>query len=621
MAKKLAHISEDHSREQTVYEHLTGTAELAKQFAAAFGAEEDGYLLGLLHDIGKYSDAFQHRLDGGVRVDHSTAGAKEACAHGVGYLALAIAGHHGGIPNFGSRADTKNDATLSGRLKRDLEPYDDWKTEVTLPPVKPFNMREFNTGFRLSFYIRMLFSCLVDADFIDTETFMDGALAPRGNYDALPALLDRLETYIAPWYPPKAELNRKRCAILDACKASGSTAAPGVYTLTVPTGGGKTTAAMAFALTAAVQNCMSRVIYAAPYTSIIDQNADTFEKIFGTENVIEHHSSAEYLFSESPNPAEYRKMLAAENWDAPVIATTTVQLFESLFASKPARCRKLHNLANSVLILDEVQTLPMPYLKPFTAALAELARKYGVIVVLCPAHRKARIKEIRERLKIGLPCRVVSTSLIEAGVDVDFPRVYREEAGLDSVLQAAGRCNREGKRPLDESLVTVFTVQNTTPPPYMRQPAAAMKNISKRMEDITSLAAIRAYFEFYRDLYGKEDLDREKILKAFESGTLPFASVAEKVRVIESCTTPVYIPIDQGEALVERLYRGERSRALFRKLGQYSVNVYPQQLAALREAGAVQSIDGGALYVLADPRRYDSALGLTLDQTETALFI
>lgn len=203
MAKKLAHISEDHSREQTVYEHLTGTAELAKQFAAAFGAEEDGYLLGLLHDIGKYSDAFQHRLDGGVRVDHSTAGAKEACAHGVGYLALAIAGHHGGIPNFGSRADTQNDATLSGRLKRDLEPYDDWKTEVTLPPVKPFNMREFNTGFRLSFYIRMLFSCLVDADFIDTETFMDGALAPRGNYDALPALLDRLETYIAPWYPPK----------------------------------------------------------------------------------------------------------------------------------------------------------------------------------------------------------------------------------------------------------------------------------------------------------------------------------------------------------------------------------------------------------------------------------
>lgn len=643
MAKKLAHISEDHSREQTVYEHLTGTAELAKQFAAAFGAEEDGYLLGLLHDIGKYSDAFQHRLDGGVRVDHSTAGAKEACAHGVGYLALAIAGHHGGIPNFGSRADTKNDATLSGRLKRDLEPYDDWKTEVTLPPVKPFNMREFNTGFRLSFYIRMLFSCLVDADFIDTETFMDGALAPRGNYDALPALLDRLETYIAPWYPPNTELNRKRCAILDACKASGSTAAPGVYTLTVPTGGGKTTAAMAFALTAAVQNCMSRVIYAAPYTSIIDQNADTFEKIFGTENVIEHHSSAEYLFSESPNPAEYRKMLAAENWDAPVIATTTVQLFESLFASKPARCRKLHNLANSVLILDEVQTLPMPYLKPFTAALAELARKYGVIVVLCtatqpaldgvfadlkidlpikeicpnvpenfetfrrtkiaqhtfdstesltaeltalpqvlcivnriadaqkiyqalpkdgaycltthlcPAHRKARIKEIRERLKIGLPCRVVSTSLI--------------------------------------------------------------------MEDITSLAAIRAYFEFYRDLYGKEDLDREKILIAFENEMLPFASVAEKVRVIESCTTPVYIPIDQGEALVERLYRGERSRTLFRKLGQYSVNVYPQQLAALREVGAVQSIDGGALYVLADPRRYDSALGLTLDQTETALFI
>lgn len=646
MAKKLAHISEDHSREQTVYEHLTGTAELAKQFAAAFGAEEDGYLLGLLHDIGKYSDAFQHRLDGGVRVDHSTAGAKEACAHGVGYLALAIAGHHGGIPNFGSRADTKNDATLSGRLKRDLEPYDDWKTEVTLPPVKPFNMREFNTGFRLSFYIRMLFSCLVDADFIDTETFMDGALAPRGNYDALPALLDRLETYIAPWYPPKAELNRKRCAILDACKTSGSTAAPGVYTLTVPTGGGKTTATMAFALTAAVQNCMSRVIYAAPYTSIIDQNADTFEKIFGTENVIEHHSSAEYLFSESPDPAEYRKMLAAENWDAPVIATQPAldgvfadlkidlpikeicpnvpENFETFRRTKIAQ----HTFDSTESLTAELTALPQVLCIVNRIADAQKIYQalpkdgaYCLTTHLCPAHRKARIKEIRERLKIGLPCRVVSTSLIEAGVDVDFPRVYREEAGLDSVLQAAGRCNREGKRPLDESLVTVFTVQNTTPPPYMRQPAAAMKNISKRMEDITSLAAIRAYFEFYRDLYGKEDLDREKILKAFENEMLPFASVAEKVRVIESYTTPVYIPIDQGEALVERLYRGERSRTLFRKLGQYSVNVYPQQLAALREAGAVQSIDGGALYVLADPRRYDSALGLTLDQTETALFI
>ena len=358
MAKKLAHISEDHSREQTVYEHLTGTAELAKQFAAAFGAEEDGYLLGLLHDIGKYSDAFQHRLDGGVRVDHSTAGAKEACAHGVGYLALAIAGHHGGIPNFGSRADTKNDATLSGRLKRDLEPYDDWKTEVTLPPVKPFNMREFNTGFRLSFYIRMLFSCLVDADFIDTETFMDGALAPRGNYDALPALLDRLETYIAPWYPPKTELNRKRCAILDACKASGSTAAPGVYTLTVPTGGGKTTAAMAFALTAAVRNCMSRVIYAAPYTSIIDQNADTFEKTL--RHGKRHRAPQQRGISlfRKPEPRRVPQNAGRRKLDAPVIATTTVQLFESLFASKPARCRKLHNLANSVLILTKCRRCP-----------------------------------------------------------------------------------------------------------------------------------------------------------------------------------------------------------------------------------------------------------------------
>ena len=621
MAKKLAHISEEHSREQTVYEHLTGTAELAKQFAAAFGAEEDGYLLGLLHDIGKYSDAFQHRLDGGVRVDHSTAGAKEACAHGVGYLALAIAGHHGGIPNFGSRADTKNDATLSGRLKRDLEPYDDWKTEVTLPPVKPFNMREFNTGFRLSFYIRMLFSCLVDADFIDTETFMDGALAPRGNYDALPALLDRLETYIAPWYPPKTELNRKRCAILDACKASGSTAAPGVYTLTVPTGGGKTTAAMAFALTAAVQNCMSRVIYAAPYTSIIDQNADTFEKIFGTENVIEHHSSAEYLFSESPNPAEYRKMLAAENWDAPVVVTTAVQFFESLYANRSSRCRKLHNIADSVIIFDEAQTLPGDYLAPCVSAIAQLIQHYHSTAVLCtatqPAHeplfrrfapelhpqeitpdaarlyevlrrttlqdlgtlpqeefaarlarhpqvlcvvnrrktaqqryaalpaegsyclttllcaadRRRQLDGIRQRLKEGLPCRVVSTSLIEAGVDVDFPAAYREQCGLDSLLQTAGRCNREGHRSAEKSLVYRFTLKGCGVPQMLRQNVHAMQYAAGCTAALDSPEAVRAYFKELYFARGEAALDTSSILDALRKGIsgciFPFAQVAE----------------------------------------------------------------------------------------------
>ena len=407
----LAHISEDGTRSQTLADHLSGTAALAGQFAAAFGAGAEGEFAGLLHDLGKDSPGFQRRLHGGPPVDHSTAGAQAALRQNDPCAAFAIAGHHSGIPDGGHRQDEPDEPTLFGRIKRQV-PVAGSLPPVIARPALPAWVKQSQDNLTTAFFTRMLFSCLVDADFIDTETFMDGALAPRGNYDALSALLDRLETYIAPWYPPKTELNRKRCAILDACKASGSTAAPGVYTLTVPTGGGKTTAAMAFALTAAVRNCKSRVIYAAPYTSIIDQNADTFEKIFGTENVIEHHSSAEYLFSESPNPAEYRKMLAAENWDAPVIATTTVQLFVSLFASKPARCRKLHNLANSVLILDEVQTLPMPYLKPFTAALAELARKYGVIVVLCTATQPA-LDGVFADLKIDLPIKEICPDVPE----------------------------------------------------------------------------------------------------------------------------------------------------------------------------------------------------------------
>ena len=712
----IAHKNEDGQREQSILEHLKGTANRAQEFANPFGCGEYGRCLGMLHDIGKYSEGFRERiLNGGGKVDHSTAGAQLVWelsnTLNARIASYCVAGHHTGLPDGGSAADHEAESTLSARLQRPVEDYQAFRQEIdpsTLLPTQEPPLRLLGkAGFTISFFTRMLYSCLVDADFLDTERFMSNGSVARDPGEPLPILRGKLAQYLKKFDHPQNDLNRMRCNILNRCLQMAENGR-GLFTLTVPTGGGKTLSSLAFALEHAKHNEQRRVIYVIPYTSIIEQTAEEFRTVLGDRNVLEHQHNFQYDYGDDRIDP---RRLAAENWDKPVIVTTNVQFFESLFANKSSRCRKLHNIAGSVIIFDEAQMLPREYLIPCVRAISELVQNYGCTAVLCtatqpaldgvfadlkidlpineicpnvpenfetfrrtkiaqhtfdstesltaelttlpqvlcivnriadaqkiyqalpkdgaycltthlcPAHRKARIKEIRERLKIGLPCRVVSTSLIEAGVDVDFPRVYREEAGLDSVLQAAGRCNREGKRPLDESLVTVFTVRNTTPPPYMRQPAAAMKNISKRMEDITSLAAIRAYFEFYRDLYGKEDLDREKILMAFENEMLPFASVAEKVRVIESCTTPVYIPIDQGEALVERLYHGERSRTLFRKLGQYSVNVYPQQLAALREAGAVQSIDGGALYVLADPRRYDSALGLTLDQTETALFI
>ena len=716
MAKKLAHISEDHSREQTVYEHLTGTAELAKQFAAAFGAEEDGYLLGLLHDIGKYSDAFQHRLDGGVRVDHSTAGAKEACAHGVGYLALAIAGHHGGIPNFGSRADTKNDATLSGRLKRDLEPYDDWKTEVTLPPVKPFNMREFNTGFRLSFYIRMLFSCLVDADFIDTETFMDGKAAPRGMGEPLSALLEKVRAQAKRYLdsPAASPVAQERNKVLRACMEQGTHAPQGLYTLTVPTGGGKTFASLAFALEHAVAQKpqMERIIYVIPYTSIIDQTAQTFADLLGEDNVLAHFSGVDYKLTEKDDltPAQYRKLLSSENWDAPIVVTTAVQFFESLYANRSSRCRKLHNIANSVILFDEAQTFPTDYLKPCVSAIAQLVQHYHTTAVLCtatqpaltpllqelapgltakelspdPAHlyevlrrvtrqdlgilsaealcaqlssaeqvlcvvnrrktaqdlfaqlpaegsyclttflcaadRRRQLDEIRQRLKAGLPCRVVSTSLIEAGVDVDFPLAYREAAGLDSLLQTAGRCNREGRRDPKKSIVASFQLEGLAPLPMLSQNVNAMNATERAYDLLDTPDAIHSYFEsFYRT---RATLDKQNILDAFQHGIkgcqFPFAQVAGKFHLIDNHTYTIYLPIEEGADLCALLRGGHISRAQLRRLGIYSVECYEKQFRSLDAAGALERSpdfpDDSA--ILADPDLYSRKTGLSMEIEE-----
>ena len=709
----LAHLTED-GRTQTILEHLKGTASLCSAFAAAFDAEAQGQLAGMAHDIGKYSAAFQRRLHGGPKVDHASAGAFECLKAQQLAAAFAISGHHGGLPDGGSRGDAAGAGTFWGRINRAsqgrLEDYHAWQSEFSLPHA---NTPAF-AGTRLEgmFFTRMLFSCLVDADYTDTGAFMDNSPYLPASSSSMEELWRRLETYVSGWFPPKGALNMQRCAILEQCMSAGAQYGPGLFTLTVPTGGGKTVASLSFALAQAKARRMKRIVYVIPYTSIIEQTAQVFREILGDENVLEFHSGVQFDQQEddasSPETAPLTR--SVETWDVPVIVTTAVQFFESLYACQPSKCRKLHNLAQSVLIFDEAQMLPLPYLRPCVWAIAQLVRHYGASAVLCtatqpaldpifqefapeipireicpmaeahwesfrrvsfqqagtlswmdlaarlqqqeqvlcvvntrraarevfhqlsgsgnfhlstlmyPAHRKRILDEIRRRLRDGLPCRVVSTSLIEAGVDVDFPAVYRELSGLDSILQAAGRCNREGKRPPEDSIVTIF--QGEDPPPRLFETSiGAGKIVLDHCQDVSSRAAIHTYFSTLLDLKGAEAQDAHHILPLMESEFFPFRTVAERFHLIESPTTTVYLPLEEGAGLVELLRSGQYSRTLYRRLGQYGVSVYPQHLAALEQAGALEHLEDGSV-VLRDIGLYTQTTGLTLEPSGgNALFI
>lgn len=699
----LAHIAGD-GRKQTAAEHLNGTAERCALFAAPFGAEELGRLAGLSHDLGKYSMEFQRRLDNGPKVDHATAGAFACWRMGQPLAAFAAAGHHGGLPDGGTQGDSPDAGTFLGRMKRaergGLPDCSPWTEEIALPsPAPPPCGAE---PLSLMFFTRMLFSCLTDADFLDTEAFMDGS--PRPEHPApLDDLWERLQRHISGWFPPQGELNSRRCAVLEQCIRMGKTQPPGLFTLTVPTGGGKTVASLAFALAQARARArgLRRIIYVIPYTSIIEQTAQEFRTILGAENVLEHHSNAAYEIDAEATPKTVRLAQAAENWDMPVVVTTAVQFFESLYANRPSQCRKLHNLAGSVILFDEAQLLPLPCLRPCVHAIAQLVQHYGASAVLCtatqpalgplfaeflpgrpavelcppelcppesfrrvcfrqagrldwdtlsgqlqqheqvlcvvnsrksaqeiftrlsgegnfhlstlmyPAHRRAKLEEIRRRLREGLPCRVISTSLIEAGVDVDFPAVFREEAGLDSILQAAGRCNREGKRPVSESIVTLFRGE-AAPPPLFQTAIGAGRMVLEQYDDIASREAIQAYFHTLLELKGAEAQDIYGILPKIRTELFPFQSVAERFHMIDSPTRTVYIPLGAGAELVGRLRAGERSRALFRQLGQYGVSIYENHFAALDQAGDLERLEDGSA-ILATLSLYSEETGLSLE--------
>ena len=712
--------------------HLQGTGDRAAAFLERLGCADLGRIAGLLHDLGKYTREFQDRLEGEVaRVDHSTAGAKVALERygpKIGkLLAFCIAGHHAGLANGVNGGET---SALSDRLALQIPRLDPvWETQIALPeptspPIRPRGPEE--VGFSAAFLTRMVFSALVDADFLDTEAWFaerEGTRPARGIHPPLAELSRRLDAYLV-GIEKRAEnskVNDLRREVLHHARAK-AVETPGLFTLTVPTGGGKTLTSLAFALAHALRHEKARVIYVIPYMSVIEQTAAVFREALRADEadpvecVVEHHST----FDEDRirgREARDKLHLAMENWDAPIIVTTAVQFFESLFARRPSRCRKLHNIVNSVVILDEAQTLPLPVLRPCVATIDELARNWRTSVVLCTAtqpalgetdgfdrglpdlrelapepaslyrrlkrariqttgelddealaerlresrqvlcivntrrharelyelisgaqgschlttlmcarHRRERLDLVRQRLQDGAPVRLVATSLVEAGVDVDFPVVWRAHAGLESIIQAAGRCNRHGRVPQGD--VFVFEPaegEGRNPPPEIEQFAAVARGVMRRYADPASLDAIKSYFEQLYWIKG-DKLDARGILQRLSVRrsdlNFPFETIAKEFRLIETPMVPVIVPyrgLNEDDGTAERLLNElewvERPGRIARRLQPYVVQIPPFARSALLAAGSVTVIReedfGQQFVVLANRDLYSSDVGLT----------
>ena len=636
---------------QTLRAHAKGVQELCAKFAKDFASVEAASLIGQVHDAGKVHPDFQAHLRGEPRNHpHAADGAKwlDANVPTLGrLLAYAVDGHHAGLP------DGVGDATsLTSHLCNAQEPQD-----VEVEPPK--DARELLPNFlfkdaplKLWLWVKMLYSCLVDADWLDTERFMDpdrAATRPE-TFDDFPTLLARYRAHMAA-FRADTPVNKLRADILHAVLAKAQNA-PGLYTLTVPTGGGKTLASLGFALEHAVANEKCKIIYAIPYSTIIEQTSKTLSDVLGERNVLEHHAEAKWREGKDEIANPLRQL--TENWaGVPVVVTTNVQFFESFFSAQSSRCRKLHNVAGSVIILDEAQKLPEKFLAPCAELLRRLVADYGCTVVLCtatqpdlsafrltgatelapdvdglyaalrrvdyrllgrmedwptladriaqeqgalcvvntrqdardlyaelakrkgdaafhlstwmcPAHRRDVITQIRERLKAKVPTYVVSTSLIEAGVDLDFPAVFRALAGLDSLAQAAGRCNREGK--LARGQVYLFEETKPCAIGTLRKAIFAAGLLPEGLEEAPHHpAAFTAFFKEYFN--GLNDRGEDLLKKLQNPRNLRFRDVSEHFRMIPGeGEETLFVPYgDAKEVLKEALEHGltkDRLRAL-----------------------------------------------------------
>jgi CRISPR-associated endonuclease/helicase Cas3 len=706
--------------------HLNKVATLASKFAAEmFPADSDretarqwGFLAGLWHDLGKFSEEFQTYLKKASdihcdevleKIDHTTAGAQLAVSkHPLGHcLATAIAGHHTGL--LDARHESK--ACLIRRLTKEIKSVKLAPLEITDFQLSepPSFITPTSSALTLAFFQRMLFSCLVDADFLATEAFMNeeqSGSRPQVKEQIFEDALHLLEVKIASFGTPVDMVNKARATVVEDC-LSAANAPAGLFSLTVPTGGGKTLSSFAFALKHAIKHGHKRIIYVIPFTSIIEQNAAIFSDLLaelGDDIVLEHHSNL------SPKKETTRTRLATENWDAPIVVTTAVQFYESLFAAKTSRNRKLHNIANSVVILDEAQALPVQYLNPCLRSLEQLSSHYHTTTVLCtatqpavnkseqfdiglehiteiirdtfslfaslkrvnvhyretlddqtiinelsaaeqalcivntrkhaqvlyqllpesgenyhlsalmcPEHRLQILATVRQRLDDGLATRLISTQLIEAGVDIDFPTVYRSMAGLDSISQAAGRCNRNGKQPSGQ--VHVFHSEHTASEIYFRETANVGHEIlDLYSDDPLSTAAVNAYFDKYY-YQQKSKWDAKDIMADFSivrDAKLPllfqYKTAADKFKLIENNQIPIIVPWDEtAKELCEQLRNPSipLHRRLFRSLQRYTVQIYENQF--WKNHHQFETLRDGEFYVLICPEtHYSDTFGLNL---------
>ncbi len=714
--------------EHSLEEHLQQVGTLAAAFASAFGGQHWSTLGGLWHDLGKYRPAFQgyirrasgydpeaHIEQGAGRVVHSEAGAVHAINWNKGagqFLAYIIAGHHSGLPDW-DKAEA-GEASLSNRLARARrERHLEEALGAEIPDcikapelAKLLMPKPLGGADGLHLWLRMLFSCLVDADFLDTERFMNpGRAQARELSWSMTELKRQFDDYIA----IKAEkaqptpVNLHRAAILRDCRLAAEEM-PGIFTLTVPTGGGKTLSGMAFALEHAVKFQKQRVIVAIPYTSIIEQTAEQYRDIFG-DAVLEHHSN---LDPDKEAKEDSRTRLATENWDMPIVVTTNVQLLESLFAARTSRCRKLHNLVNSVILIDEAQLLPPDFLQPVLDTLRLLTEHYGVTLMLstatqpalatvkdsfgstqlrgldakreiisdvdglfaamnrvevhkpesflvrrdwvslaseleqypsvlvivnsrrdarelhqllppdtvhlsalmCGEHRSKVIADIKSRLKAGEPVRVVSTQLVEAGVDLDFPVVYRAMAGLDSIAQAAGRCNREGK--LEKGKVVVFMPPKSPAKGLLLYGEQATRAVWHGQE--SNLLSHQLFDSYFHQYFAQESPDKHQILPLLTQdarlGAIQFRTAAARFQLISDAGVAVLVPYGKkGFKLLDQLRYQGPERWLMRKLQRLSVNLYENEFKALVGIGAVEQLHPG-IWGVCVTNAYDEQLGL-----------
>jgi CRISPR-associated endonuclease/helicase Cas3 len=755
--------------------HLRSVGQMAADLAPE-PVKAVARLAGLWHDLGKRRPGFQAYIRRTGVVDahiervadkdktHSAAGALWAIQHleqqygakgkvVARLIQYVIAGHHAGLDNWeggqgqGLAARLASEETQREFFEALERPQADDILQATLSDVDFNSMgitneHEMRNPGRFALSVRMVFSALVDADFLDTEAYMDGrkTLARRSEYD-LGSLRGELTAFLAAFGEPRTAVNQIRDEVLKQCQTKASLP-PGVFSLTVPTGGGKTLSSLTFALDHALRHGKQRIVYAIPYTSIIEQTADVFRGVFaalGDDVVIEHHSNAE----SSPEDETTRSRLACENWDAPLIVTTNVQLFESLFARKTSRCRKLHSLVNSVIVLDEAQLLPVEFLQPVVDVLRYLVQDFGVTILLCTAtqpalnappsfdpqrglrrglgsvteviddvpalyralervqvhlppslenprswpeladeiaehdavltivsrradaaelfrlikaradnarcwhlsalmcaqHRSDTIAEIKSALterrahlaegRRSAPIHVVSTQLVEAGVDLDFPVVYRALAGVDSLAQAAGRCNREGKLP-GCGAVHVFVPPTKAPPGLLTLARDTCKSVwSDLPEDPFDLHLIDLYFKrLYHDAPSTDKARICELLKLDpdrKAMSLPvqFRAAADAFKLIDEKDSATVLvryrsqnARDDVNALIGVLERDGPTRWLMRKLQRYGVTIYQHQVRQLVDQGDIVEIAAcPGLYVQRDDWDgfYDTVMGARVD--------